>query len=122
MTETIKTKIIQFLEESRKKSFSMEEIAEGLGLQKSTDFKNLVQTVAAMEREGSVIFNKKGKVKLPMKRVFVEGTFRANEHLWKGLSEPTSGASVLSRWMKKKTIFISLKKQQAMPWTAIPLL
>ena len=79
MTETIKTKIIQFLEESRKKSFSMEEIAEGLGLQKSTDFKNLVQTVAAMEREGSVIFNKKGKVKLPMKRVFVEGTFRANE-------------------------------------------
>jgi len=79
MTETIKTKIVQFLEESRKKSFSMEEIAEGLGLQKSTDFKNLVQTVAAMEREGSVIFNKKGKVKLPMKRVFVEGTFRANE-------------------------------------------
>jgi len=31
MTETIKTKIVQFLEESRKKSFSMEEIAEGLG-------------------------------------------------------------------------------------------
>ena len=57
----------------------MEEIAEGLGLQKSTDFKHLVQTVAAMEREGSVIFNNKGKVKLPMARVLIEGTFRANE-------------------------------------------
>lgn len=79
MKETIKTKIIQFMEESRKKSFSMEEIAEALQLQKSEDFKNLVQTVAAMEREGSILFNKKGKVKLPMQRVLVEGTFRANE-------------------------------------------
>jgi len=79
MTENIKTKIIDFLKNSSKKSFSMEEIAEGLGLQKSTDFKQLVQTVAAMEREGSVIFNKKGKVKLPMARVLIEGTFRANE-------------------------------------------
>ncbi|OTN77320.1 ribonuclease R [Enterococcus sp. 8G7_MSG3316] len=79
MTENIKTKIVSFLKDSKKKSFSMEEIAEGLGLQKSTDFKNLVQTVAAMEREGTVIFNKKGKVKLPMERVLIEGTFRANE-------------------------------------------
>ena len=52
------------MEESRKKSFSMEEIAEALQLQKSEDFKNLVQTVAAMEREGSILFNKKGKVKI----------------------------------------------------------
>lgn len=44
MTETIKTKIIQFLEESRKKSFSMEEIAEGLGLQK-------VQTLRILSRQ-----------------------------------------------------------------------
>ena len=79
MKETIKTKIIQFMETSNKKSFSMEEIAEALQLQKSEDFKNLVQTVAAMEREGSILFNKKGKVKLPMQRVLVEGTFRANE-------------------------------------------
>lgn len=35
MKETIKTKIIQFMEESRKKSFSMEEIAEALQLQKA---------------------------------------------------------------------------------------
>ncbi|WP_430609901.1 ribonuclease R [Enterococcus sp. DIV0876] len=79
MTENIKIKIVDYLKNSSKKSFSMEEIAEGLGLQKSTDFKNLVQTVAAMEREGTVIFNKKGKVKLPMARTLIEGTFRANE-------------------------------------------
>jgi len=57
----------------------MEEIAQGLGLQKSEDFKLLVQTIAQMEREHSVVFTKKGKVKLPLKPVLIEGTFRANE-------------------------------------------
>ena len=57
----------------------MEEIAQGLGLQKSEDFKLLVQTIAQMEREQSVVFTKKGKVKLPLKPVLIEGTFRANE-------------------------------------------
>ena len=32
-----------------------------------------------MEREQSIVFNKKGKVKLPLKPILVEGTFRANE-------------------------------------------
>ena len=41
--ETLKEKIIFFIESSRKKSFSMEEIAQGLGLEKSEDFKLLVQ-------------------------------------------------------------------------------
>lgn len=67
------------MESSRKRSFSMEEIAEGLGFQKSDDFKLLVQTIAQMEREQSIVFNKKGKVKLPLKPILVEGTFRANE-------------------------------------------
>ncbi|MDN6639142.1 MAG: ribonuclease R [Tetragenococcus sp.] len=79
MKETIKTKVLHFMEESSKKSFSMEEIAENLGLTKSNDFKTLVQTVATMEREQLVAFNKKGKVKLPAKQTLVEGTFRANE-------------------------------------------
>lgn len=79
MKETIKTKVLQFMENSSKKSFSMEEIAENLGLGKSDDFKALVQTVATMEREQLVVFNKKGKVKLPTKQILVEGTFRANE-------------------------------------------
>lgn len=77
--ETLKEKIIFFIERERKKSFSMEEIAQGLGLQKSEDFKLLVQTIAQMEREQSVVFTKKGKVKLPLKPVLIEGTFRANE-------------------------------------------
>lgn len=77
--ETLKEKIIFFIESERKKSFSMEEIAQGLGLQKSEDFKLLVQTIAQMEREHSVVFTKKGKVKLPLKPVLIEGTFRANE-------------------------------------------
>ena len=77
--ETLKEKIIFFIESEHKKSFSMEEIAQGLGLQKSEDFKLLVQTIAQMEREQSVVFTKKGKVKLPLKPVLIEGTFRANE-------------------------------------------
>lgn len=77
--ETLKEKIIFFIESSRKKSFSMEEIAQGLGLEKSEDFKLLVQTIAQMEREQTVVFTKKGKVKLPLQPILVEGTFRANE-------------------------------------------
>ncbi|AYW46943.1 ribonuclease R [Tetragenococcus osmophilus] len=79
MKETIKTKVLDFMENSSKKSFSMEEIAQHLGLEKSKDFKTLVQTVATMEREQLVDFNKKGKVKLPAKQNLVEGSFHANE-------------------------------------------
>ncbi|MGT9550994.1 ribonuclease R family protein, partial [Enterococcus faecalis] len=77
--QTIKEQILHFMENQKKKSFSMEEIAQGLNLEKSSDFKILVQTIAQMEREKSVSFNKKGKVLLPMKDLLIEGTFRANE-------------------------------------------
>lgn len=79
MKATIKEQILTFLATSNKKSFSAEEIAEGLKLQKSNDFKVLIQTIAVMEREGTIVFNKKGKIKLPPQKVLVEGTFRANE-------------------------------------------
>lgn len=79
MKETIKSKVIDFMEMSSKKSFSLEEIAEGLGLQAGTDFKALVKTIGTMEQEKSVIFTKKGKVKLPQKQILLEGTFRRNE-------------------------------------------
>lgn len=79
MKENLKEKIRHYLQEQTKKSFSVEEVAVGLGLQKSADFKALVQTVAAMEREGSLLFTKKGKLKLPEPQVLLEGTFRANE-------------------------------------------
>ena len=79
MKETIKSKVIDFMETSSKKSFSLEEIAEGLGLQAGTDFKTLVKTIGTMEQEKSVIFTKKGKIKLPQKQILLEGTFRRNE-------------------------------------------
>lgn len=77
--QTIKDKILFFMESQKKKSFSMEEIAAALQLQKGADFKLLVQTIAAMEREQLVDFNKKGKIRLPNKEITIEGIFRANE-------------------------------------------
>ncbi|NLM67929.1 MAG: ribonuclease R [Enterococcus sp.] len=79
MKETIKTKIVQYLEKSNKKSFSLEEIAEVLSLQKGKDFQILVQTIAKMEQEKSIVFTKKGKIKLPQKLILLEGVFRRNE-------------------------------------------
>ena len=77
--KTIKEQILFFIESQKKQSFSMEEIAEGLGLQKSNDFKALVQTIAAMEREQLIELNRKGKIRLSQKDVLVEGIFRGNE-------------------------------------------
>ena len=65
--------------QSKKKSFSIEEIAVGVEMQKGADFKVLVQTIATLEQEKSVIFTKKGKIKLPQKEVLLEGIFRRNE-------------------------------------------
>ncbi|MGO2082350.1 ribonuclease R [Vagococcus sp.] len=79
MVKHIKEQIIDHMKESQKRSFSMEQLAEGLNLQKSKDFKFLVQTIAQMEREGLIAFNKKGKVKLVNKSMVLEGLFRANE-------------------------------------------
>lgn len=79
MSKSIREAIHNFMEQSARKSFSMEEIAAGLGLENSKDFKLLVQTIASMEREKSIELTKKGKIQLPMPLVLVEGTFRANE-------------------------------------------
>ena len=79
MNETIKIKVLHFVAQSKKKSFSIEEIAAGVEMQKGADFKVLVQTIATLEQEKSVIFTKKGKIKLPQKEVLLEGIFRRNE-------------------------------------------
>ncbi|WP_443081325.1 ribonuclease R [Vagococcus sp.] len=79
MTNNIKESVIQFMSESKKQTFSLEQIAEGLGFQKSNDFKLLVQSVAQMEREGSVLFNQKGKIKLNRQDQYMEGIFRSND-------------------------------------------
>ncbi len=79
MTSSIKETVLTFMKESKKQTFSLEQIAEGLHLQKSKDFKLLVQTVAQMEREGSISFNAKGKIKVNNQDAQLEGVFRANE-------------------------------------------
>ncbi|MFW8053124.1 ribonuclease R [Vagococcus fluvialis] len=79
MTSSIKESVIKFMSESKKQTFALEQIAEGLKLQKSNDFKLLVQTVAQMEREGSIVFNQKGKIKLNNQETQLEGIFRGNE-------------------------------------------
>lgn len=67
------------MKQESKKVLSVEQLSEGLSLQKSTDFKLLVQTIAIMEQEGLLEFTKKGKVRLPVKDIQIEGTYRANE-------------------------------------------
>ncbi|MBO0453635.1 ribonuclease R [Candidatus Enterococcus murrayae] len=77
--KTIKTEILAGLKATNKKSLSMEELAEILDMQKSDDFKLLVKTVAQLEREKALEFNKKGRIKLPFQPIEVEGIFRRNE-------------------------------------------
>lgn len=67
------------MKQESKKVLSVEQLSEGLSLQKSNDFKLLVQTIAIMEQEGLLEFTKKGKVRLPVKDVQIEGIYRANE-------------------------------------------
>lgn len=77
--KTIKEQVLTFLETNIKKKLTMEEIAQGLELESSKDFKQLVQAVAALEQEKLIVFNKKGRILLPNNGLSVEGTFRANE-------------------------------------------
>lgn len=77
--QTIKERILFFLENQNKKSVSIEEIAQALHLNKSTDFKQLVQTIAAMEREELLLFTRKGKVRLAQQETTINGIFRGNE-------------------------------------------
>ena len=79
MKKTLKETILDTMTSSKKKSFSIEQLAEMLGLQKSNDFKELVQAIAQMEREKLITFNQKGKIKLATKETTLEGVFRSNE-------------------------------------------
>lgn len=79
MRKTIKKSILETMSKSAKQTFSIEQLAEMLHLQKSDDFKQLVKTIAQMEREKTVMFNSKGKVKLVPTNTTLEGTFSAHE-------------------------------------------
>ncbi|MGX6978712.1 ribonuclease R [Vagococcus elongatus] len=79
MKKTIREEIISYMEENEKSSYSVQDIAKGLKLTKSDNFKLLVQTIASMERDHQVTLTGKGKVKLAARTIEIEGTFRAND-------------------------------------------
>ena len=58
--QTIKEQILHFMENQKEKLFNGRNCTR-LEFRKSSDFKILVQTIAQMEREKSVSFNKKAK-------------------------------------------------------------
>ena len=79
MKQTIEERILDVLNEKSRNSYSMQEIAELLNLQRSKEFKMLVQTVAKLEREKKIQLTKTGKIKAVSQQNYLEGTFRANE-------------------------------------------
>lgn len=71
--------IVKYLKSQSSQSVSMEKLAKDLKLNKANDFKQLVQAVANLERDGKVEFKANGKVALIQKKVRLTGTFRANQ-------------------------------------------
>ncbi|WP_071131111.1 ribonuclease R [Enterococcus timonensis] len=74
----LKSKIITVLQSSDH-ALSMAELAESLQLGAAGDFKTLVKTISQMEKEGAVIFSKKGLIKLPQENVELTGVLRLND-------------------------------------------
>lgn len=73
----LKNKILQVLETTS--AVSSMELAEILHLEKGEDYKALVKTISQMEKEKTLEFTKKGKLRLPQKSLVLEGTFRKND-------------------------------------------
>ncbi|MGY3777331.1 ribonuclease R [Isobaculum melis] len=71
--------ILLFMKQSQKKSFSVDELSEGLGYTSANDFKKLVGTLAQLEREGQLNLNKKNRFMLSMEQTLVKGLFRGND-------------------------------------------
>lgn len=79
MRETIKTRIINVLENSSKKPVSIEELSEALHIHHSKEHKELVKAIAVMEREHSIEFTKSGKIRLSQGDILLEGIFSGHE-------------------------------------------
>lgn len=77
--QTLKDTILLYMTEHPKTAFEMKDISEGMGFDAADDYKLLVQTIAAMEREGMLFLTKSGKIKLPRKDPLLVGTFRASD-------------------------------------------
>ena len=74
----MKEKISQALRE-KQRAISLQDLAKILQLTSSGEFKILVKACGQMEKEGSIIFTKKGKIRLPKAEIYLEGTLRLND-------------------------------------------
>lgn len=74
----IKEEIVKYLKKQKKLSISMEEMAIDLKLNKSRDFKLMVQSVADLEREKKIEIKSNGKIGLIQKKIALTGIFKAN--------------------------------------------
>ena len=77
--EVLKQAILVYMSEHKAVSFEIKELSENLNKTSAKDFKELVTTVAEMEREGQVFLTRSGKLKLPKKDPVLSGVFRASD-------------------------------------------
>lgn len=77
--ENLKKAILVYMNEHEAVSFEIKELSEGLEKSSAKDFKELVTTVAEMEREGQLFLTRSGKLKLPKKDPVLSGIFRASD-------------------------------------------
>lgn len=77
--EVLKQTILVYMSEHKAVSFEIKDLSEGLDKTSAKDFKELVTTVAEMEREGQLFLTRSGKLKLPSKDPVLSGIFRASD-------------------------------------------
>lgn len=77
--ESLKQTILVYMNEHKAVSFEVKELSEGLKMTSGKDFKELVSTIAEMEREGQLFLTRSGKLKLPNQDPVLSGVFRASE-------------------------------------------
>ncbi|MBM6615709.1 ribonuclease R [Desemzia sp. RIT804] len=77
--EVLKQAILVYMTEHKAVSFEIKDLSEGLNKTSAKDFKELVTTVAEMERESLLFLTKSGKLKLPKKDPVLSGIFRASD-------------------------------------------
>ncbi|MBC1890575.1 ribonuclease R [Listeria booriae] len=75
----IEERLLDFMKESPKTTFSLDDLEAEMALQDADDFKAMVKSLVAMEDRGDVIRTKKNRYALPKELDFVKGTFRAHE-------------------------------------------
>ncbi len=70
--------IMDYLQDSPKKSLSVEELSIELHLNKAGDFKLFVKTLASLEAEHLIRFTTKGKIELEQAKALLTGIFHAH--------------------------------------------